>query len=76
MAVLAAVLAGLITWTVLSGVIRLVSVLPFASLGHNHWISGDTPIVLDAIGFVTLLLILAAAIQVGRATGREKPFGF
>jgi hypothetical protein len=69
-AVSAAVAVGLTTWIVLRGIIGVVSLLISTSLGHRRWMAGDVPVGLDIVRVLTVLLILAAAIQAGRAAHR------
>jgi hypothetical protein len=69
-AVSAAIAVGLTTWIVLRGIIGVVSLLISTSLGHRGWMSGDVPVGLDIVRVLTVLLILAAAIQAGRAAHR------
>jgi hypothetical protein len=70
MALSAAVAIGSATCALLSGITTALSALVFTSLGYRHWTSGDAPTALDVAGFLTFLLILAVAIQAGRATHR------
>ena len=70
MAISVALAAGSTTCALLSGIITAVSTLILTSLGYSRWISGDAPAALDVIGFLTFLLILAVAIQAGRAARR------
>jgi len=70
MAVAAAISIGSATCAGLSGIITAISTLTFTSLGYDRWITGDAPAALDVAGVLTFLLILAVAIQAGRATHR------
>lgn len=68
---MAGFMAGLVTWTVLAGVLRVIYLFIFAGVGKLEWIGGDPPLAIDIVGAILLIPLLIASVYVGRIARRE-----